>query len=345
MASPISTYQGQGYPILELVAGPNKGRVIELSSERISLGRAAENEIVLSGEGISRQHAIMTLVDGQWIIRDNESKNGILVNAEKVPEAYLKNGDLVQIGHFVFRFQSPEIFQSEMPVESELPVVTEDPQMAGMLESVGEGPKPKKQGVNRRVLIYGIGGLLLAGLYMMSQDEGTKTAEEKKDEQKLARDFKQEKEPDLAVKNNDLKIAGIEDPLLKKAEQEMEKMDWTNASLKESEQFFRKGQREYLNKNYHRAIEAFQTSLALFRGHMLAERYMRRAIYEVELEAKLNMKIAVQYFESLQYQRALYHFQLVVQLMVHRPSEAIVGESERYIAQCKRRLQAADLFP
>jgi len=344
VARPISTYESQAHPILELVAGPNKGRIIELSSERIAMGRAAENEIVLSGEGISRQHAILTLVDGQWLIRDNESKNGILVNAEKVPEAWLKTGDLIQVGHFVFRFQAPEVFQAEMPLASDLPVATEEP-VGGMLEGMPDvTAKPKAKGLNRRVLVYGAVVVLLAVLYGMSGGEETKT-EAKKEEEKLARDFKQEKEPDLTMKKNDLKIAGLEDPMLKKAEQEMEKMDWTNNSLRESEQFFRKGQREYLSKNYHRAIESFQTALALFRGHLLAERYMRRAIYEVELEAKLNMKIAIQYFESLQYQRALYHFQLVVQLMAHRLQEPIVQESERYIAQCKRRLQAADLFP
>ena len=57
------------------------------------------------------------------------------------------------------------------------------------------------------------------------------------------------------------------------------------------------------------------------------------------------MELGVQYFESLQYSRAIYHFTEVVNLMSHRPTEPIVGEADRYIQQAKRRLQAAELFP
>jgi hypothetical protein len=57
------------------------------------------------------------------------------------------------------------------------------------------------------------------------------------------------------------------------------------------------------------------------------------------------MEIGVKYFESLQYQRAIYHFNEVVALLAHRPAEALVKEAEKYIDQCRRRLQAAELFP
>ena len=53
----------------------------------------------------------------------------------------------------------------------------------------------------------------------------------------------------------------------------------------------------------------------------------------------------MKYFESLQYQRSIYHFTEVIALMAHKPSEPIVHEAEKYIDQAKRRLEAAELFP
>jgi tetratricopeptide (TPR) repeat protein len=137
----------------------------------------------------------------------------------------------------------------------------------------------------------------------------------------------------------------MEDPLLKKAEQEMARLDWSNTSLREAEQYFRRGQREYLNKNYQRAIEAFRAALSLYGGHLLADRYLRRAVYETEIEAKNQMATAIQYYESLQYARAIHHFKEVISLMSHRPNEPIVKEAGRYIQQAELRLQAAELFP
>jgi tetratricopeptide (TPR) repeat protein len=100
-----------------------------------------------------------------------------------------------------------------------------------------------------------------------------------------------------------------------------------------------------LNHNYHRAIDSFQTALSLYGGHVLAERYLRRSVYEVENEAKSNMAIGIQYYESLQYSRAIHHFNEVITLMAHRPEEPIIKEAKGYIKQAELRLQAAELFP
>jgi len=53
---------------------------------------------------LSRRHAVFTADDKDAIVRDLGSRNGILVNGTKVPEAQLRNGDVVQIGHLQVRF-------------------------------------------------------------------------------------------------------------------------------------------------------------------------------------------------------------------------------------------------
>src|SRR5581483_8786214 len=112
-----------------------------------------------------------------------------------------------------------------------------------------------------------------------------------------------------------------------------------------SEAFFRKGRREYLDKNYQRAMDDFTTALTIYRGHELAEKYLQRTYAEAEQAAKSNMEMGVRYFEALQYKRAIYHFNEVMALLAHRPNEPLVKEAEKYVEQAKRRLQAAELFP
>jgi pSer/pThr/pTyr-binding forkhead associated (FHA) protein len=337
-------------PYLEQISGRAKGRVFEMVRDKMTIGRQDDNDIVAQAEGVSRQHAMLVRSEGFWFIRDNQSRNGVLVNGKPVKEAWLKTGDVIQLGAFSLRFNGG----TGLHEASKSRQIAESPDPAALAPAMGD-VKPAKKGFNKRLLIYGIGALVLVGVLMMSSGgDDTKKAADGTAAQtadgvpvpgKLARDFKLPDEPKLLVPQPQGVLPGLEDPVLKRAEQEMAKLDWTNSSLREAEQFFRRGQREYLDHNYERAIEYFQTSLSLYRGHVLADEYLRRAIFEAETAAKKNMELGIQYFESLQYQRAIYHFTQVVNLMSHRPNEAIVGEAEKYIQQSKRRLQAAELFP
>jgi hypothetical protein len=348
---------------LEQVSGAEKGRVFELHATRLTVGRANDCDIQVDIEGVSRVHALLVRSDGSWFIRDNNSKNGIYVNGKQLKESWLENGDVVQLGTFLFKFGLTDI--ADGPAEGNLPVNVEMgsdiPGMElGLSSGVGMATSKKKGNGsllaklagNRRAMIYLGVVVLLGGVLMMSGGETPKTDEGPASavgaDGQLARDFKtagSDKDTTIPIGTKPGVPSGMEDPLLKKAEKDMAKLDWSNTSLREAEQFFRRGQREYLNHNYHRAIDSFQTALSLYGGHLLAERYLRRSVYEVEIEAKLNMAIGIQYYESLQYSRAIHHFNEVIAMMSHRPDEAIIKEAKAYIKQAELRLQAAELFP
>lgn len=349
---------------LEQLSGRGKGRTFDLNRDRLSIGRQEENDLVVNAEGVSRQHAILVKSDGNWFIRDNQSRNGVMVNGKPVRECWLKSGDVIQLGAFAVRFHDGAHHEP-----GPLPATVPEQGVAGMADNglapadpmaqmeaagvvgVGLPAAAPKKGINRRVLMYGAVAAVVIGLLVMSNQPDEKKADSTDPASatapngKLARDFKLPDEPKMEGSKDVEQLKGIEDPVLKRAEQDMAKLDWTNSSLRQAEQFFRRGQREYLDHNYHRAIDNFQTALSLYRGHMLADQYLRRAVFEAEIEAKKHMELGVQYFESLQYARAIYHFNEVVNLMSHRPGEPIVTEADRYIGQAKKRLQAAELFP
>jgi hypothetical protein len=77
------------------VETPEGTRHIQLTRDRMSIGRLSYNDIVLPSAQISRQHAELRLVNGEWWIADLRSTNGLHMNTQRVREHRLTPGDLV----------------------------------------------------------------------------------------------------------------------------------------------------------------------------------------------------------------------------------------------------------
>jgi pSer/pThr/pTyr-binding forkhead associated (FHA) protein len=82
--------------------------------KRISIGRTADNDIVLDNKAVSRKHALIEFDDNSALVIDNESLNGVFVNNRKVTEEVLKDNDQVTIGKFDL------IYHRDAPKEIEL---------------------------------------------------------------------------------------------------------------------------------------------------------------------------------------------------------------------------------
>lgn len=79
------------------------GQVIPLETVT-RLGRSRENTVILDDEHVSSSHAMVTLRDGRWWVRDEDSTNGTLVNGVRIDsEAPLREGDEIQIGRVRLR--------------------------------------------------------------------------------------------------------------------------------------------------------------------------------------------------------------------------------------------------
>ncbi len=132
-AKKVSSEKLRDKPILEQTGGPGRGRTFELSRDTLRIGRTDDNEIVMKSESVSRCHAYLKRsMNGDWIFQDNSSKNGILVNGERVFEARLNDGDLLVVGDFTFRFFAAH----EQPMEKTTPA-------AFIADEVRKAPAPK----------------------------------------------------------------------------------------------------------------------------------------------------------------------------------------------------------
>ncbi len=70
----------------------------------LRIGRSDKNEIVLPEPASSRVHAEVLDSPEGWVIRDHGSSNGTFVNARRVKQKVLEDGDRVRIGTVELRF-------------------------------------------------------------------------------------------------------------------------------------------------------------------------------------------------------------------------------------------------
>ncbi len=70
----------------------------------MAIGRDPENDIRLSDRSVSKRHALVCLVGGEYVIQDLGSLNGIFINGERVKTAVLRSGDTLKLGHAILRF-------------------------------------------------------------------------------------------------------------------------------------------------------------------------------------------------------------------------------------------------
>ncbi len=69
-----------------------------------TLGRSANNSIVVEDDFASAEHARIILEDGQWWLEDRRSKNGTRLNSAVIDQrTLLANGDLIGIGKLTYQ--------------------------------------------------------------------------------------------------------------------------------------------------------------------------------------------------------------------------------------------------
>ena len=81
------------------------GVVHEISSRRVNIGRTRDNDLRVIDPTVSRLHAMLTVRNGEAMVVDANSRNGIFVNGIQVRYARLDDGDLVTFGTVRFRYR------------------------------------------------------------------------------------------------------------------------------------------------------------------------------------------------------------------------------------------------
>ncbi|MGH2515762.1 MAG: FHA domain-containing protein, partial [Ktedonobacterales bacterium] len=99
---------------------------VNLERDRVSIGRLSYNDVVLPYAQISRQHAELRLLNGQWWITDMQSTNGIQINARRVQEHALTNGDQIVLAPTISLRFVDDAAQPDQPAQPAQPLRSDE---------------------------------------------------------------------------------------------------------------------------------------------------------------------------------------------------------------------------
>jgi pSer/pThr/pTyr-binding forkhead associated (FHA) protein len=88
---------------LVVLGGKHPGQQIAVQGPEFLVGRAPECKLRPNSEMVSRRHCIISIAEGRVTIRDLGSRNGTIVNGEKITgEHELRTGEKIKIGPLEF---------------------------------------------------------------------------------------------------------------------------------------------------------------------------------------------------------------------------------------------------
>ncbi len=95
---------GGGTPVL-MVATGMFNQNFPLNKVTMTIGRTANNDIMIPEQTVSGSHATISIENGSFFLTDLGSTNGTFVNGSRVNKIMLKSGDMVKLGAANCKFQ------------------------------------------------------------------------------------------------------------------------------------------------------------------------------------------------------------------------------------------------
>ena len=96
VAPPASRNQNQTEAYLIL---PNRD-FFPLSNSMVQIGRKQDNQLILDNPSVSRNHAQIRKIEGNYVIFDLNSTSGTFINGVRTKKSILKPGDVISIANY-----------------------------------------------------------------------------------------------------------------------------------------------------------------------------------------------------------------------------------------------------
>lgn len=84
---------------LRLQMEENKQKIFNLEPARVSIGRFADNDLVINDGSVSKHHARLNFEDN-YFLTDLRSSNGTYINGKKILHVKLASGDVINFAGF-----------------------------------------------------------------------------------------------------------------------------------------------------------------------------------------------------------------------------------------------------
>ncbi|BBM83702.1 FHA domain-containing protein [Candidatus Uabimicrobium amorphum] len=141
---------------LDIISGNNQNTSYKVQ-QKTTIGRLANNTIAIDDTKSSRQNSLVFIKDGLYYIRDLKSRNGTIVNGEKIENIQqLFAGDRIKVGNTIFIFSEeddPDVTRDLASVKNELspsPTKTPKTQESDLQKGIREASSSVKKRTRRR---------------------------------------------------------------------------------------------------------------------------------------------------------------------------------------------------
>lgn len=162
-------------PSIQFTTPSGSSGLLEISAERMSLGRADDNQLVLADDSVSSHHGEVSFDGATWIFSDLGSTNGTKINGARVEALQLEHGGSFTLGDVECVFIGDEVAPAAAPARAASRTVSSGGFAAVAYDRslrTGFGPKKVVKGSSSAGLIaLGFLGLLACGaaFYFASQ--------------------------------------------------------------------------------------------------------------------------------------------------------------------------------
>ena len=87
--------------ILRYVLPDGEKKEVELGRKAITIGRGAEADVLITDKLASRIHCGISYKDGNYFLRDFDSRNGTFVNDRLIEVCRINPGDRIRVGDMI----------------------------------------------------------------------------------------------------------------------------------------------------------------------------------------------------------------------------------------------------
>ncbi len=116
-SNPFSEIEGDAFPGLVVLFGNSIGSRFELVNSEVILGRSGNVDIVIDGDGVSRQHARVVREGDVYSVEDLNSTNGTFVNDKQITKEVLSEGDQIKVGSTILKYVTSSTIEANFHEE------------------------------------------------------------------------------------------------------------------------------------------------------------------------------------------------------------------------------------
>jgi hypothetical protein len=84
-------------------------QTVQLSKERMTIGRRSRNDIVLPHPAVSGEHGAITTIGDESFLEDLHSTNGTYVNGHRIGKHFLQHQDVIRVAKYQIEYQADGI--------------------------------------------------------------------------------------------------------------------------------------------------------------------------------------------------------------------------------------------